>query len=236
MGVDPPNPAIVPPTIPQGRWPRDVIWARLIVVLFVAHIGLILLQACPYWTICFPCTPVAPILWPIVAMGLAAWLIRQAICDEGFRSSRSARVLLAVMLIAFGADTLTGGDYRWFEIAMRHEMRKCGGPALLQNWVQGELDSPSTVAAFEDHGVNQTDLPPEIQAFAADASEGHIPQYRRLSDGGPWFMFDRGGLDMGWGIIVGRSDLIDPSPVNMPYGQHRGWTKRLYPGVYLYAF
>jgi hypothetical protein len=49
-------------------------------------------------------------------------------------------------------------------------------------------------------------------------------------------MFDKGGWDMGWGIILGKDDLSDPSPINLPPGQHAGWTKRLQPGVFLYAF
>ena len=64
----------------------------------------------------------------------------------------------------------------------------------------------------------------------------YTPLYRRLNSGGPWFMFDKGGWDYGWGVIVGKTDLVNPSPINLPYGGHGGWTKELQPGVFLYAF
>jgi hypothetical protein len=227
----------LPPHEFRQKRPRDIIWAVAVSALFAAHIALILGQACPYWSICFPCTPIAPYFWPILAIGQAIWLITRAREERAIRPRRTARVVLALILIAFATDTLTGGDYRWFEIAMRREMRKCGGPAPLQGWAQGILTSPQQIAALEDHEIDIKDLPSGIKSFAAEACEfPHTPQYRRLSSGGPWFMFNQGGWDMGWGVIVGKSDLVDPSPINLPYGQHRGWTKELQPGVYLYAF
>ena len=101
----------------------------------------------------------------------------------------------------------------------------------------GALASPQQIAHFEDHDVDPKDLPPNIRSFAAEVCEfPAVPEYRHIKSGGPWFMFNRGGWDMGWGVIVGKRDLVDPSPINLPYGQHGGWTKQLQPGVYLYAF
>jgi hypothetical protein len=221
----------------RKRWPRDIVWSIVVVLLFVAHIALILGQVCPYWSICFPCTPIAPYLWPAVAIVLAIILASREFFS-GYRGSwRSGRSILAVLLVLFATDTLTGGDYRWFEIAMRREMQKCGGPTSLQQWAQQSLTSPQQIASFEANGVTPKDLSSQVQSFAAEACEfPHIPFYRPINTGGPWFMFNQGGWDMGWGIILGKNDLPDPSPVNMPYGQHRGWTKRLQAGVYLYAF
>jgi hypothetical protein len=222
---------------PRKRWPRDIVWSIVVIMLFVAHIALILGQACPYWSICFPCTPIAPYLWPVVAIVLAIILAFREFFFGSRGSWRSGRSILAVLLVLFSADTLTGGDYRWFEIAMRREMRKCGGATALQLWAQQVLTSPRQIASFEANGVTPKDLSPQVKGFAAEACEPpHIPLYRPINSGGPWFMFDSGGWDMGWGIILGKSDLVDPSPVNMPYGQHRGWIKRLQAGVYLYAF
>ncbi len=218
-------------------WPWDLILGTAVAVLFAGHILLILLQACPYWTMCFPFPSAGPYVWPIAAIGLAVYLLGAVISpDEMRRRSRRARLILALLLVAFATDTLTGGDYRWFELEMRWEMRTCGGPAGLQQWAQSVLTSPQWIATFEERDVRPSDLPPAIRRFAAKTCKFHVPQYRSVKIGGPWFMFDDGGWDMGWGIIVGKRDMTDPSPVNMPRGEHVGWTKQLQPGVYLYAY
>ena len=94
-----------------------------------------------------------PYLWPAVAIGLAIWLGARAVANRTNQQRSLVRAILALLLVAFATDTLTGGDYRWFELAMRREMRKCGGPAALQNWAQRVLTSPQQVAAFEDHDI-----------------------------------------------------------------------------------
>jgi hypothetical protein len=219
---------------PHRRWPFDILSAVVVLALLAGHIALILAQVCPYWTICFPFTLLAPLLWPVVAICLAIVLAcRKALSGAG-RHWRSVRSILAALLVLFATDTLTGGDYRWFEIAMRGEMRKCGGPEAIQRWAQNALSSPQKIASLEDHDVDPQTLPPEIIAFSSAAAEWpHVPLYLHVGSGGPSFMFARGGWDNGWGIIVGKSDMADPSPVHGPYG---GWTKKLRPGVYLFAF
>ena len=186
----------VPPGKLRQRPNRDITWAIIVVALFAAHIAFIVGQACPYWSICFPFTPLAPYLWPIVAIALAIQLIARALFNRAIQPRRLARMILALLLIAFATDTLTGGDYRWFEIAMRREMRKCGGPTVLQQWAQNVLTSPQTIASFEERGGGGIDpkaLPPELKSFAS----AHTPIYRQINSGGPWFMFAQGGWDMG---------------------------------------
>ena len=41
---------------------------------------------------------------------------------------------------------------------------------------------------------------------------------------------------MGWGVMVGKTDLTDPVPIGgIPGSRYRGWRKELRPGVWLYA-
>jgi hypothetical protein len=40
---------------------------------------------------------------------------------------------------------------------------------------------------------------------------------------------------MGWGVIVGRTDLKAVYPRGLP-GSSQDWTKQIQPGVFLYPF
>jgi hypothetical protein len=158
--------------------------------------------------------------------------LRRIRSDRRRSRMRIMRSVLTGVLALCIADILTAGEYRWFEIGMRRELRNLGGATALQTWAQNTLDSTQTLANWEEKDMVATDLPPQFRTFAAQFR----PLFRHVNTGGPFFMFDDGGWDMGWGVIVGKTDLANPSPVNAPPGQQRGWTKRLAPGAYLYAF
>jgi hypothetical protein len=203
--------------------------AIILCLVFAFHIIFILNNDGPYWAMCFPVPNAGPYLWPMLAIALALILF--------LRSRPGARILrgvLAALLLTFAADTLTGGDYRWFELAMRREMSRCGGIAALQAWAEQALNSPQQLAS-EDEQADFKTLPPEVQRFALATCKFRTPWYRTAAKGGPSFMFGNGGWDMGWGVIIGKRDLHAPSPVNVPAGRHVGWLKQLQPGVYLYV-
>ena len=216
----------------RKRLTRDLILCLIVIVLFVAHIALILGQTCPYWSICFPFTPLAPFVWPPVAIILAVVQLCTVLLGKSPTDpARWSRIVIALLLIAFAADTLTGGDYRWFTIAMRRQLRQCGGAAPLQAWVQATLANPARVAYFESNGIDRKDLPPQFQSFAADFG----PFYSSGSDG-TWIEFQTGGLDAGWGIVVSNTNLTYPFKGGGRISEPRTWIKQLQPGVYLFAF
>jgi len=237
---------------PSKRFPRDIAWASAISALFVAHIYFIIIKVCPYWSICFPCTPLAPYAWPLVAIGLAMRLIWLATKAQSAPRRRPIRYGLAILLLLFATDTLTGGDYRWFELAMREQLKKCGGPEALQAWALGHLSTAKPPEEYDDKELDFAEMPTPIRNFASGyhwATYNFIQQdrdqpFKYISHDGtpsydtrePAIVFDDGGWDMGWGIVVGKPDLDNGSPMNTTDPKKRGWTKRLKPGLFIYAF
>ncbi len=230
------------PPRPQRRKRGDLVFGIVVAVVFVLHIIGIFVAGGPYWSLSFPLPYAGPYVWSIAAIGAGAWLLKVVFSSNMSRRNRWIRLFLAMFLVAFAIDTLTGGDYRWLELEMRWEMRTCGGPAGLQQWAQSVLTSPQEVLHLEylarqDQAVQISDLPPAIKQFAAKTCQSKKPYYRKIESGGPWFMFDDGGWDVGWGVIVGKRDLVNPCPlVSVPSAAHVGWIKQLQPGVYLYAY
>jgi hypothetical protein len=219
-----------PPRQPSNA---DVTWGIVLVIMAVLHIGMIFSQTSPYVDLCIVIVPLGRYFWPVVAFSVALCMAGRA-ANPRFGSFKRIRLILAALLVLFGIDTLTGGNYRWFELAMRHEMAKVGGPAALQAWGQSSLSSTEKIAAFDKDGggiLNPNQVPPALQHWFGHGG----PMYRMSQDGGPAFQFDNGGWDMGWGVIVGRTDLTTAYPRGIN-GGNGYWTKQLQPGVFLYAF
>jgi hypothetical protein len=218
----------------QRGLPADVKWGIAVLVLLILQIVWILVKACPVVGMCFPFPACTDLLWPIIATSLAIWIAAMA-CGHQPRRRRVFRLLVAGLLAVFSIDSFTGGQLRWFELAMRWQMAKVGGPDALQRWAQGELETPQQIAALdEDAGgpLLASRTPANLKHWY-----GHFPpMYRLTRGGGPFFQFDNGGWDMGWGVIVGRTDLKDPWPVANPTNGRQGWVEELQPGVFLYSF
>ena len=212
----------------RSRIPRDLKWGLAIAAVFVLHTVTILLQGCPFWSCCFPFTPIAPILWPGAAVMSAGICLYRA-ARSGV-PARVERVLLSALLLLFIVDSVTDGDHRWFEVAMRRQEAKIHLDDL-QAWTQSQLSSPQQLAVWEDKGLATNQLPIQCQNLPYH----YYPLYRSSSAGGPFVQLGTGGWDMGWGYIIGRTDLSDPSPVaaGSP-GSH--WVKKLKPGIFIFAF
>jgi hypothetical protein len=211
----------------------DVKWGMVLVVMAILHIVLIFSQTSPYVDICIVLVPIGQYFWPLVAFAVAVWTAGRAFSPR-FGPPKRLRLIIAVLLALFAIDTITGGNYRWFELAMRYQISKVGGPTALQTWAQNELGTPAKIAALDQDAGG-----PLLASRTPRAYQhwfGHFgPMYRQSQGGGPAFQFDNGGWDMGWGVIVGRSDLkiVYPRGIN---GGNNYWTRQIQPGVLLYAF
>ena len=78
--------------------------------------------------------------------------------------------------------------------------------------------------------VDAKTLPPTVKAFADSFCSFHRPTYMTHQPCGPFFMFEDGGWDRGWGVMIGKTNLPNPT-LGVPI-----WTKQLQPGVYLFSF
>ena len=211
---------------------RDIVIACMLLAFYAAQVLWMVFEHCPFWSFCFPLVSIGPYFWIAVAVAVGFSSVRRIRSGARLSCVRVVRTILAVVLALCIADILTAGDHRWFELGMRRELRNLGGATALQTWAQNTLESPEILANWDEKNMVATDLPPQFRTFASQFR----PLYRRVETGGPFFMFDDGGWDMGWGLIVGKADLCNPSPVNAGPGEQRGWTKQVAPGVYLYAF
>jgi hypothetical protein len=163
----------------------------------------------------------------MIALFLGGVLLARAVRQKRWRKSR---VLLALILLCFGGDFISGGSYRWFEVGMRMKLRDGGGPAALQAWAEKIL-SPENIGKLDKKDITYKDLPVAFQDFG----KRFHPFYRRADDGGPDIQFEGGGHAFLYGIIVGKKDL----PAAYPMGKGlnigpAGWSKKLRPGVFLY--
>jgi hypothetical protein len=228
--VQTPLPAL--PIGPAGAGKWDIRFGLAAAGVFLMHVVLVVLSACPFWTMCFPLPKIGGFLWAAGALVLIVVLLRRVFARRAIRDSRRVlRIVLALLLVVFVAHSLSRGDYRWFEMGMRWRIDRCGGAGAIQAWAERELNSPTYAGRTGNDPVDLKTLPPNIRRFArADA-----PLYIGSEPDGPWFLFDHGGLDMGCGVIVGKTSLQNPSPIIGP-GRYRGWIKQLRPGLFLYAF
>jgi len=208
--------------------PGVTTWGVVVAAVFAAQLAFILTRACPGWALCCFPLPFTPILFSMVALLLGGVLLMRAIRQKPWRK---LRLVLALVLLCFGADFISGGSYRWFEVAMRMKLREGGGPAALQAWAEKVL-SPENIGKLDQKEITYKDLPVAFQDFG---KQFH-PFYRRPDAGGPDIQFEGGGHVFLYGLIVGKKDL----PAAYPKGKGlnagpAGWSKKLQPGVFLYS-
>ena len=221
---------------PSKRWPRDIVWSFVVVGLFAAHFAEIFGQLGPYWTFCCFFFGVARYSLPVIAIILAVTTMgRHALEGGASKALRRVRLGLAILLSFLAIDTLTGGDYRWFELAMRYDMARFGGMQSLQSWAQNNLE---TVGPDESWGysLHPMDMPKQVQNFAAQFQEAG---YIHVSDGQtevPTIDLSNGGAELHWGIVLTKRDMASLGSTKSPFiGRRNVWIKQLQPGVFLYA-
>ena len=155
-------------------------------------------------------------------------LLSRSFKSHANRRLQIVRRSLGFILLLFAADTATGGDYRWFEIAMRRELQKCGGPTALQESAQVALADPSQLKRSD----RDLGLPPSSPL--ATFAKGREASYMSSEAGGPFIMIQTGGWDSYWGVMIGRTDLVDPNPMGGVV-RRTAWVKEIQPGVFIFA-
>jgi hypothetical protein len=224
-----PLPNFFSPDPPKPPWlpiPKDLVWAGCAIGFYALHVIQVLVTACPFWTMCcIVGVPLLPFVWPMTALIVSVICLKNSFSFD--KRWRLTRLVASTLCVLFLIDCVTGGDLRWFERSMRHRMNAMQIDQL-QAWAQEEFSSPTRVAQWEDQKVQ--DLPVQFKNHL----DGFRPLYRSSGAGGPSIEVGTGGWDMGWGLLVGKTDLTDPLQMGGSPGWH--WVKMIKPGVYIYAF
>gem|GEM_PF-6047696 len=211
---------------------RDLTWGVVLAAFWILHVIVCFAQGTPVWACCFPIDSLAPYMWSCFAVSSAAFLLWRAF--TGNRRMKTAQATLAFLLLVFTADTLTGGDYRWFELSMRQQLQKCGGAIALQEWAQSNLENIGSAENLKDQTIDPHQLPPSIQGFAAHFNE--ISYVFGSDYSVKAILFEYGGWAGGSGILIGKRDIAEGGSIRESIHATLGWTKQLRTGVWLFSF
>ena len=201
-------------TYKKLEW-NDLAWATVLTSYYVLHVVIILRYSTPFgWFCCCLFPPLDTDGWIVVATLILGSMWVQAARKRLWTPSNvAARIVLSLLLIGCGSDLVTGGNERWFTIALNRDLRACGGPGELQAWAERFL-APDHLNPGRDD-IQRTELPPPIRTFAQRFRMTGFYQRGEQS----WISFQEESAYIGYGVIVGRSDL-DPQEFGLC---HQRW-------------